>query len=165
MATEESVLNSFLFNSELADNLTLKQFTNLFPATYRNNPLVKTLYREFQLERNRIRETIRENIVEECKKPEHLENLDSAQVDDNRLTLEQAIDALTVAEKKMSRKIIVFNEHCKRSFEKIKSANDELSDLEYGRIPKGGFGKEGAMVELQSLIKSCQDMMISSENQ
>ncbi|CAI2181399.1 727_t:CDS:2 [Funneliformis geosporum] len=135
MDTEESVLNSFLFNSELADNLTLRQFTNLFPATYRDNPLIKTLYREFQLERNRIRETIRENIVEECKKSEHLENLDT-------------IDVLTVAEKKMSRKIIIFNEHCKRSFEKIKSANDELSDLEYGRIPKG-FGKEGAMMELK----------------
>ncbi|CAG8470153.1 8708_t:CDS:2 [Funneliformis mosseae] len=70
MTTEESVLNSFLLNSELTDNLTLKQFINLFPIAYRKNSLIKTLYREFQLERNRIRETIKDNIVEECKKLE-----------------------------------------------------------------------------------------------
>ncbi|CAI2174539.1 15656_t:CDS:2 [Funneliformis geosporum] len=137
MPTEESVLNSFLLNSELADNLTLKQFINLFPTAYRKESLIKTLYREFQLERNRIRETIKENIVEECKKPEQWGNLDNA------------IETLTVAEKRMSREINKMDEDCKRFFEKIENINNELNDVVYGRIPKGGFGQEDDIERLK----------------
>ena len=51
----------------------------------RNNSLIKTLYREFQLGRNRIRETVKENIIEECKKPEQWDNLDedNMEIDDD----------------------------------------------------------------------------------
>ncbi|CAG8455968.1 13835_t:CDS:2 [Funneliformis caledonium] len=131
MATEESVLNSFLLNSELADNLTLKQFNNLFPIAYRKNSLIKTLYREFQLERNRIRETIKENIVEE------------------------SIETLAVAEKLMSREINKMNEDCKRSFEKIENINNELNDVVYGRIPKGGIGQADDIERLKVTLHAC----------
>ncbi|RIA89088.1 hypothetical protein C1645_773337, partial [Glomus cerebriforme] len=176
MITEESVLISFLLNSELADNLALKQFTNLFPVAYRDNPLIKTLYREFQLERNTIRETVKSNIIEECKKPEQWGNLNEDnmevdddidemydEVDDNRLSLEQAIETLVLVKKHLSREVDRMNVDCKNLFENIENSKNELSDLVYGRIPKEGFGKEDAIDGLKTLMKSCSDMLISSE--
>ncbi|CAB4490785.1 hypothetical protein RhiirA1_407178 [Rhizophagus irregularis] len=171
MITEESVLTSFLLNSELADNLSLKQFTNLFPVTYRNNPLIKTLYREFQLERNTIRETVKANIIEECRKPEQWENLeDNMEVDDdidepydefedNRLSLKQAISILSKAKRHMTYEIYRMNEDFNELFEGIENSKNELSDLVYGRIPKEGFGKDDAIDGLKALTKSCNDML------
>ncbi|CAG8834620.1 25185_t:CDS:2, partial [Cetraspora pellucida] len=52
MATEESVLLSYLLNNKLESNITLKQFTNLFPNSYKNNKHIKTLYKEYQTERS-----------------------------------------------------------------------------------------------------------------
>ncbi|GBC05878.1 hypothetical protein RclHR1_06490013 [Rhizophagus clarus] len=173
MITEESVLTSFLLNSELADNLSLKQFTNLFPVAYRNNPLIKSLYREFQLERNTIRETVKANITEECKKPEQWENSDGEdnmeidddidepydELDDNRLSLKQAIDMLSKAKKHMTYDIYRMNDDFNILFDKIESTKNELSDLVYGRIPKEGFGKEDAIDGLKALMKSCNDTL------
>ncbi|CAJ0745715.1 22767_t:CDS:2 [Entrophospora sp. SA101] len=113
MATEESILTSFLLNSELQDNITFKQFTNLFPTSYRTNPNIIKLFREIQSNRHNIRETVKNNIIEECKKHEKLDlqkfkkkilNLDDNVfdgVDEKCLTIDQAIEKLTMANKNM----------------------------------------------------------------
>ncbi|CAG8470131.1 8707_t:CDS:2 [Funneliformis mosseae] len=77
------------------------------------------------------------------------------EVDDNRLTLEQAIETLAVAEKLMSREINKMKEDCKRSFEKIENINNELNDVVYGRIPKGGIGQADDIERLKVTLHAC----------
>ncbi|CAJ0911281.1 1215_t:CDS:2 [Entrophospora sp. SA101] len=131
MATEESILTSFLLNSELQDNITFKQFTNLFP----------TSYREIQSNRHNIRETVKNNIIEECKKHEKLDlqkfkkkilNLDDNVfdgVDEKCLTIDQAIEKLTMANKNMIEETKNMKKENLNLLENIQKINEDVNDL------------------------------------
>ncbi|CAG8804585.1 1758_t:CDS:2, partial [Cetraspora pellucida] len=56
----------------------------------------------------------------------------------DRLTLNQAIEILSIAEKQMTDEINVMEMECNELFQDIQRINEDMSDLRYGRIgPKG----------------------------
>ncbi|KAF0543004.1 Cnl2/NKP2 family protein [Gigaspora margarita] len=177
MATEESVLLSYFLNSELESNITLKQFTNLFPNSYRNNKHLKTLYKEYQTGRNATREKVHQNTIEECKKFEMwkvrtCQDKDMMDIDmdqdemldesNDRLILNQAIEILSIAEKQMTDEINTIELECNELFQDIQRINEDMSDLRYGRIGPKGFNEADVIEELKKMMSSCNTLLASS---
>ncbi|CAG8482409.1 3161_t:CDS:2 [Dentiscutata heterogama] len=156
MATEESVLLSYFLNSELESNITLKQFTNLFPKSYRRS----------------TREIVHQNTIEECKKFELWKNRNMMDIDLNeddmldesndRLTLNQAIEILSIAEKQITDEINAIELECNELFQDIQRINEDMSDLRYGRIGPKGFNEADVIEELKKLMSSCNTLLTSS---
>lgn len=66
---EAAILSDFLLApASLNSFLTLEEFTNILPRSHRENPAVKSLYRELQRLRNEDIEAVRANIADEVKK-------------------------------------------------------------------------------------------------
>lgn len=66
--TEDTILRSFLLQKAgLRDVLTLAEFGSYFPASKRSSPLVRHLYRDLQLQRNAICESVLKHIRIECR--------------------------------------------------------------------------------------------------
>ncbi|KAL1923325.1 uncharacterized protein VTP21DRAFT_8305 [Calcarisporiella thermophila] len=129
MSTEETLLLSFLLGNELHDNITLQSFVSMFPIAFRNTPQIKELYREFQDQRNRIRETVRKNIRVEvelgAKEEEDEEEKDMFENEDDRpmekegssrRNLAQALKALEDAEMKMDQEIREMERKCEEVY-------------------------------------------------
>lgn len=71
--SEEAILQSFLLQSAgVRDVLTLPEFASLFPQSKRVSPLVRYLYRDLQLQRNAICDSIVKQIHLECRLGEAL---------------------------------------------------------------------------------------------
>ncbi|CAG8803581.1 2369_t:CDS:2, partial [Dentiscutata erythropus] len=158
MATEESVLLSYFLNSELESNITLKQFTNLFPKSYRGNKHIKTLYREYKANRSSTRELVRINVLERKKfelwKIQDKMDLDVSQDDmldesNDLLTLNQAIEILSNAENQITDEINATELECNELFQDIQRINEDMSDLRYGRIGPKGFNEADVIEELK----------------
>lgn len=65
---EYDILTSFLLSrASLKDIITFRQFTELFPKDRRENPQVKLLYRELQLQQNKTCERVKKNIQFEVR--------------------------------------------------------------------------------------------------
>lgn len=65
---EYDILTSFLLSrASLKDIITFRQFTELFPKDRRENPQVKLLYRELQLQQNKTCERVKKNIQFETR--------------------------------------------------------------------------------------------------
>lgn len=65
---EYEILTSFLLSrASLQNIITLPGFTKLFPKDHRNNPQVKLLYRELQLQQNKTCERVKKNIQLEVR--------------------------------------------------------------------------------------------------
>lgn len=67
--TESSILQTYLLTpSSLPTILPFSTFTTLAPANSRNNPQLKTLYRDLQFHRTVTTDTLRSNISRECRR-------------------------------------------------------------------------------------------------
>lgn len=65
---EYEILTSFLLSrASLQDIITFSTFTKLFPKDHRNNPQVKLLYRELQLQRDKTCERVKKNVQLEVR--------------------------------------------------------------------------------------------------
>jgi centromere-localized protein 2 len=75
MASQEaSILSEFLLApAALRHVLSLKQFTDIFPAAQRSNPAIRELYQELHRSRERDIETVRQNIANEVKRSKKLQ--------------------------------------------------------------------------------------------
>lgn len=70
---EVRILSDFLLEpAGLRDFMTLRQFTDIFPATHRSNPAVADLYRELHRLRERDIEHVRIAIADEVKRSKRL---------------------------------------------------------------------------------------------
>jgi Cnl2/NKP2 family protein len=71
--TEETILRSFLLQKAgLRDVLTLAEFSSYFPPSKRSSPLVRHLYRDLQVQRNAICESVLKQIRLECRLGDNL---------------------------------------------------------------------------------------------
>lgn len=71
--TEASILSNFLLSpAPFTSIISLQQFTDLFPRSYRSNPQVKLLYRELQHLRALDLDEVKSNIAKEVKLGEKL---------------------------------------------------------------------------------------------
>lgn len=67
--TETSILQSYLLPpASLSNILSFSQFQQLFPASNRSHPHIKTLYRDLQFLRSVDADVVRENIEAESRK-------------------------------------------------------------------------------------------------
>lgn len=77
MTSEESLLSTFLLpRAPLSSFLTLSQFGELFPRSYREpvlHPGIPVLYHELQHQRALVIDHVRENIANECTRSEKLQ--------------------------------------------------------------------------------------------
>lgn len=70
---EARILGDFLVApAALRDFMTLRQFTDIFPAAHRTNPAVQDVYRELQRLRERDVELVRHAIADEVKRSKRL---------------------------------------------------------------------------------------------
>jgi len=66
--SEESILQSFLLQkAALRDVLTMAEFTTFFPPSKRSSPLVRSLYRDLQSQRNAVCESVLKQVHLECR--------------------------------------------------------------------------------------------------
>ncbi|CAG8544940.1 10079_t:CDS:2 [Cetraspora pellucida] len=152
MATEESVLLSYLLNSELE---------------------------KYQAERSATRELVHQNTIEECKKldfwkvrtcqDKDMMDIDMNQdetldeildVSNDRLTLNQAIEILSIAEKQMTDEINFMEMERNELFQDIQRINEDMSDLRYGRIGPKGLNEVDIIDDLKKLISSCNNFLV-----
>ena len=65
---ETAILNNYLVvPSQLPAFVSLKEFTELFPRAHRTSPLIRTLYRDLQAQRNETVDRISSHIEIEVK--------------------------------------------------------------------------------------------------
>lgn len=65
---EYEILTAFLLSrASLQNIITFSTFTKLFPKEHRNNPQVKLLYRELQLQQNKTCERVKKNVQLEVR--------------------------------------------------------------------------------------------------
>ena len=70
---EAKLLSDFLLEpAPLRDFMTLRQFTDIFPRSHRENPAVKDLYRELHRLREAEIEVVRNDITKEVKRSRQL---------------------------------------------------------------------------------------------
>jgi centromere-localized protein 2 len=66
--SEEGILRSFLLQkATLRDVLTPAEFSALFPPSKRSSPLVRSLYRDLQNQRNATCESVLKQVDVECR--------------------------------------------------------------------------------------------------
>ncbi len=66
--TEATILNNYLIvPAQLGAFLSLQEFTELFPRARRGSPLIRTLYRDLQSQRNATVDQVGQNINAEIK--------------------------------------------------------------------------------------------------
>ncbi len=86
---ESKLLNDFLVApAPLRDFMTLRQFTDIFPRSHRDNPAVQDLYRELHRLREAEIEAVRGDIVKEVKRSKQLRRAyahERRQMDDARV--------------------------------------------------------------------------------
>ncbi|CAG8461261.1 8656_t:CDS:2 [Acaulospora morrowiae] len=166
METEESILLSYFFNSELQDSITLQQFTKKFPLAYRSNPQIKTLYKEYHEQRIENRKLVRKNTIEECQKPDQWNDMKisrkrereddtEAEDEDDRLSLGQVIGLLSIEEKSILKEIDFMKKECKRLLQDIRRTNGNMSDLRYGKVPAESLGEDEVVNGLKGLVFTC----------
>ncbi|CAG8613707.1 22722_t:CDS:2, partial [Racocetra persica] len=103
----------------------------------RNNKHIKTLYKEYQTERSATRDLVRQNTIKECKEldlskvrtfQEDMMDIDMNQDEtldeildesNDRLTLNQAIEILSIAEKQMTDEIKIMEVERNELFQDI----------------------------------------------
>ena len=87
---EAKLLSDFLLApAPLRDFMTLRQFTDIFPRSHRENPAVQDLYRELQRLRETEIEVVRSDITKEVKRSKQLRRAyaqERRQVDDAHIT-------------------------------------------------------------------------------
>ncbi|KAF9315184.1 hypothetical protein BG003_003421 [Podila horticola] len=174
---EKDLLTSFLLGNELHDSVTLQQFTKMFPPAFRTHPEVKDLYRAYLNSRHQVKTKIKRNIdIEVRRNPFHLavnqaggqgassirkreddlEDMDIVDVD-KHLTLDQAIQELSAAEK-------IYKEEIQRLEDDCASFAQEFQDLdkqmESTHVPQSSyeFSDEALMTDLQELIRLCDSI-------
>ena len=70
---EAKLLSDFLLApAPLRDFMTLRQFTDIFPRSHRENPAVQVLYRELHRLREAEIEVVRNDITKEVKRSKQL---------------------------------------------------------------------------------------------
>ena len=66
--SEEGILRSFLLQkAALRDVLTMAEFTAFFPPSKRSSPLIRSLYRDLQSQRNAVSESVLKQVHLECR--------------------------------------------------------------------------------------------------
>ncbi|KAF9335780.1 hypothetical protein BG006_010670 [Podila minutissima] len=172
---EKDLLTSFLLGNELHDSVTLQQFTKMFPPAFRTQPEVKDLYRVYLNSRHQIKTTIKRNIdIEVRRNPFHLavdqasrqgasfssrkreddlEDIDIEDVD-KHLTLDQAIQELSVAEKIYKEEIQKLENDCASFAQEFQDLDKQMEST---HVPQSldEFSDEALMTDLQELIRLC----------
>lgn len=98
MPSQEAILlaDFLLAPTSLRDVLTLKQFAEIFPKSYRSNPAVKELYQELQLLRQQDLETVRLNIADEVKRSKQLRRQSARERQEDEHTAVAGLDTVTL---------------------------------------------------------------------
>jgi centromere-localized protein 2 len=71
--SESTILSNYLIvPAQLPTIISLEEFTNLFPKSQRSSPLIRSLYRDLQHQRNVSIDTIKSNMELEVKRSKAL---------------------------------------------------------------------------------------------
>ncbi|KFH70710.1 hypothetical protein MVEG_03558 [Podila verticillata NRRL 6337] len=176
---EKDLLSSFLLGNELHDSVTLQQFTHMFPPAFRTHPEVKDLYRAYLNSRHQVKTKIKRNIdIEVRRNPFHLavdqtggrdasssskkrgDDLDNMNIEDvdKHLSLDQAIQELSAAEKIYKEEIQRLEDECASFAQDFQDLDKQMESTHVPQSSADGFSDEALMVDLQELIRLCDSI-------
>ncbi|KAF2107271.1 Cnl2/NKP2 family protein-domain-containing protein [Lophiotrema nucula] len=191
MASQErTILSDFLLSpASLRDVITLRQFTDIFPANQRSNPAIKDLYREIYNLRKDDIEIVRENIADEVKASKQLRReYRKARRQDEHAN----VAGLNLVELETEQELSESNQHRKphtlptihasiedacgnleieitemetdidKALEELKVAIGDLSDLRYGQLSKAATGKGDLSDEVLATLKTLEGACTTS---
>ncbi|KAH6618990.1 Cnl2/NKP2 family protein-domain-containing protein [Boeremia exigua] len=187
MSSEAKLLGDFLLApAPLRDFMTLRQFTDIFPRSHRENPAVHDLYREL----HRLREAeigiVRDDVAKEVKRSKPLRRAyarERRQMDDARVAGTDAValqmeDELAGHGRKtphslqtvhasiedscqsIEAQIAAMEEENRRALAEVQEAVGALSDLRHGRFVQSASGEdigEEVLAALRRLEAVCAD--------
>ncbi|BFZ59254.1 hypothetical protein YB2330_000260 [Saitoella coloradoensis] len=179
--SEATILSSFLLSkSSLQDVVTLQQFTQFFPQTKRNSPLIKHIYNNIRQRRTHTTDQIRKNIQVEAKvgtkrllaarrKAEKSRgkdvDRDEVMVGDElyaagqkQVDLREIVARMEVAEDLLKTELEELHEETDRILEEMKDIAGGLSDLRYGKLPGEGL-EDDLVAGLKALTDLCERTM------
>ncbi|KAL1601017.1 hypothetical protein SLS59_005685 [Nothophoma quercina] len=166
---EAKLLSNFLLApAPLRDFMTLRQFTDIFPRSHRENPVVQDLYRELHRIREAEIEVVRNDITKEVKRSKQLRRayaqerrqMDEAQVagtDPVALQMEEELSgharktphtlqtvhsSIEDACQSLEAQIAEMEEENQRTLAEVQEAVGALSDLRHGRFAQSATGED-----------------------
>ncbi|KAF2017018.1 hypothetical protein BU24DRAFT_345128 [Aaosphaeria arxii CBS 175.79] len=185
---ETSILSDFLLSSaSIREVLSLKEFTEIFPKSYRTNPAIKELYEELHRTRQQDIEAVRQNVSTEVKRSKRLrqEMVEQRRQDDRAAvagldpvaldvemelsgtpgrkeahTLQTIHPGIEEACEDIELQIAEMEGDIQKALSEVQEAVGELSDLRYGRFSQTATGEDisdEVLAALKRLEASCTD--------
>ncbi|KAL1649717.1 hypothetical protein SLS61_006373 [Didymella pomorum] len=184
---EAKLLSDFLLApAPLRDFMTLRQFTDIFPRSHRENPAVQELYRELHRLREAEIDVVRNDITKEVKRSKQLRRAyarERHQVDDAHVagtdpvalqmeedlsgpgrktphTLQTIHSSIEDACQSLEAQIADMEEENQRALAEVQEAVGALSDLRSGRFAQPASGKdlgEEVLATLKRLEAVCEN--------
>ncbi|KAF1350470.1 hypothetical protein EJ07DRAFT_139009 [Lizonia empirigonia] len=166
---EAKLLGDFLLApAPLRDFMTLRQFTDIFPRSHRENPAVQDLYRELHRLREADIEAVRNDITKEVKRSKQLRRAyaqERRQMDDAHVagidpvalqveeelsgngrktphTLQSVHSSIEDACQSLEAQIAEMEEDSQRTLSEVQEAVGALSDLRHGRFAPSASGED-----------------------
>ncbi|KAG0200823.1 hypothetical protein BGX28_006209 [Mortierella sp. GBA30] len=185
---EKDLLSSFLVGNELHDSISFTQFARFFPNAYKSHPETKDLYRAYLNARHQVRKKVQRNIdIEVRRNPFQFEtqtgagtaggvseepqndiigadDMDIEDVD-KHLTLDQAIQELTLAEKIYKKEIERLEQECSDFAQEFQNLDREMGSIQVPDRPVEGVDEEALMKDLEvsdDLIMRCDSIINSA---
>ncbi|KAH8899713.1 hypothetical protein GQ53DRAFT_816813 [Thozetella sp. PMI_491] len=161
--TEATILNNYLIvPSQLPAFISLQEFTELFPKAHRSSPLIRSLYRDLQSQRNAVVDEVSQNVHAEVKSSKAMRQAvvlarrqEQAEGYDNEMAIHAAMVGAsggTSGAKQNLQSILPHMEKAVEALEKellqlekqeakllasVKQTVGNMSDLRYGRLANG----------------------------
>ncbi|PSN61144.1 hypothetical protein BS50DRAFT_593069 [Corynespora cassiicola Philippines] len=183
---EAKLLSDFLLApASLRDFVTLRQFTDIFPQSLRDNPAIQDLYRELNKLRQEDMDIVRQDVVNEVKRSKQMKRgyaRERRQVDDANvagldpiaLQMEQELSggrsrkkahslqtvhaSIEEACESLETQIAELEEESSRGLSDVQEAVGALSDLRHGRFAPSASGEdigEEVLATLKRLEAAC----------